>query len=685
MKKSKTISLSKFILFFFLLSIIYTAYCIEKEPESVYTSSTKEISGIVTEFEKIDNGYKLTLQAKEKVIVYYYGDLSLKLGNKIKVTGELSRPSKNTVFHLFNYRNYLKSANIYWQMTAEDLTLISKDEGLYFIKNCLLDYISDFESYKYLKAFILGIDDDISDEVYESYQINGISHLLAISGSQITILSIIFLFILNLFFKNKKFNYLIVIMFLLFYMFLTGFLPPIIRATWLFILLTIKKIINLKIKTIYLLLLISSFYLFYNPFIIMNIGFLFSFIICFYLILFSDYIRKVKGYFTKTFIISLIAFFGSLPILIYNFHYLNFLSPFINLIFVPLVSFIVYPFSLIVLLVPSLDHFLFTICTFMENISLYFNNFDQFIFTFKHINIYIIILYYAFISLVIYKMSKRKYSCLLVFMLILIFHTNINYLNNKGYLTMIDVGQGDCFLLALPHNKGNILIDTGGEISFTKEPYDLSGNVIIPYLRSEGIDKIDYLIITHGDFDHAGMASNIIDDFPVSNIFLNSGANNDLEQEIINKANEKNIKIKNIHNYTLKIAEYKFDIMSLNDQDDENDDSLVIYTNIDGYKLLFMGDATNITEDYILNNYNINDIDLLKVGHHGSNTSSSKKFIKQTNPMYSIISVGANNMYGHPNKEVLKNLSNSAIYRSDIDGSVQFKFKNQLEINNCSP
>ena len=101
---------------------------------------------------------------------------------------------------------------------------------------------------------------------------------------------------------------------------------------------------------------------------------------------------------------------------------------------------------------------------------------------------------------------------------------------------------------------------------------------------------------------------------------------------------------------------------------------------------MFMGDASITTEEEILNKYNLPDIDVLKVGHHGSKTSSSKEFISEINPKYSIISVGKNNRYGHPNKEVLENLKTSKIYRTDEDGSIMFKIKNnKLKIETCSP
>ena len=101
---------------------------------------------------------------------------------------------------------------------------------------------------------------------------------------------------------------------------------------------------------------------------------------------------------------------------------------------------------------------------------------------------------------------------------------------------------------------------------------------------------------------------------------------------------------------------------------------------------MFMGDASITTEKEIMNKYNLSNIDVLKVGHHGSKTSSGKEFIDEINPKYSIISVGKNNYYGHPNKEVLDNLSSSKIYRTDQDGSIMFKIKNnKLKIEACSP
>ena len=120
--------------------------------------------------------------------------------------------------------------------------------------------------------------------------------------------------------------------------------------------------------------------------------------------------------------------------------------------------------------------------------------------------------------------------------------------------------------------------------------------------------------------------------------------------------------------------------------DNENDNSSVIYTKLNNYNFLFMGDAGVKVEQDLLENYNLQNIDVLKIGHHGSKTSSSREFINETNPKYSLISVGKDNKFGHPNQEVLNTLENSKIYRTDQNGSIMLKIKNnKLKIETCSP
>ena len=182
-----------------------------------------------------------------------------------------------------------------------------------------------------------------------------------------------------------------------------------------------------------------------------------------------------------------------------------------------------------------------------------------------------------------------------------------------------------------------------------------------------------------------GEAINLVNNFKVENVIFNCGEYNDLEKELIKVLDKKKIKYYSCIK-ELNVDKNKLYFLQTKVFDNENDNSNVIYTELDGYKFMFMGDASTTTEKEIMSKYILPDIDVLKVGHHGSKTSSSKEFINEINPKYSIISVGKNNRYGHPNKEVLNNLDGSKIYRTDQDGSFMFKIKdNKLKIVTCNP
>ena len=189
----------------------------------------------------------------------------------------------------------------------------------------------------------------------------------------------------------------------------------------------------------------------------------------------------------------------------------------------------------------------------------------------------------------------------------------------------------------------------------------------------------------HGDFDHLGSSVNLVNNFKVKKVVFNKDDYNELELNLIKLLKQKNIPYyKNIKE--LNTDNNKLYFLDSGLYNNENDNSNIIYTELNNYKLLFMGDAGIEVEEDLIKKYNLQDIDVLKVGHHGSKTSSSKTFIDGINPKYSIISVGKNNRYGHPNDSVLDNLKDSEIYRTDEDGSIMFKIKNnKLKIETCTP
>ena len=194
-------------------------------------------------------------------------------------------------------------------------------------------------------------------------------------------------------------------------------------------------------------------------------------------------------------------------------------------------------------------------------------------------------------------------------------------------------------------------------------------------MKTKDLIRLTNLQSAHGDYDHMGDAINLVENFKVEKVIFNCGEFNELEQDLIKVLDKKKIPYYSCIK-ELNIDNNKLYFLNNIDYGNENDNSSVIYTELNNYKFLFMGDAGVEVEDDLIEKYNLQDIDILKVGHHGSKTSSSKNFINEVNPKYSIISVGKNNRYGHPNKEVLYNLNDSKIYRTDQDGSIIFKIKN---------
>ena len=511
------------------------------------------------------------------------------------------------------------------------------------------------KSSNYIKTLLL-CNNSLDKEVKDSYRINGISHMFSVSGMHINFfVGILFLY-LNKITYNKRIKYIFTNIFVILYYSLFPS-ASLFRTMIMYVLFSINFILKLKIKKLDILFLTLFFSIIINPFIIYDLGYIYSYTISFFLVLFSNKI-KGKKCISKTIFISLLSFFVSFPITIYNSYEINIISIFLNIILVPIISLIILPLTLITFIFPIFDNILYFFTSKLESISLVLSSIEITRFIFPKISILLIIIYYIFIFL---SYKNLRYLYIVILFIISIYFSP--YFTSSLSTTINDVGEGDSIFIRLPFNKGNILIDTG------YSEYKMS-NEIIPYIKSMGTKKIDYLIITHGDSDHIGASSYLINNFHVNNVIFNCGSYSVLEIELIKLLDKKNINHYSCIN-SFSIDNYRFYLLNTRNYDNENDNSSVIYFKYNGYSLLLMGDAEINKEMDILDKYYIRDVDFLKVGHHGSSTSSSKEFITTINPRYSLISVGKNNSYGHPNKNVLDNLSNSTIYRTDISGSIK--------------
>lgn len=672
MIKLRTILLQSNIYRVTIVGVIIYALIVTLLPkyESVYKGSEEDFLCSIDNYKIEEDKMKLELVCKEKLVGSYYFKNDeynffkekVNIGNSVIVKGKLVSPKNNTVPYLFNYKNYLYNKRVYYTLKIDSIKILNENSNPFIkLKNRVIKHVNSYKDSTYLYAFILGKTELISDEVLTSYRENGISHLFALSGLHVSIFSSILLFILKKLRFKEILNYVIIFIFLLLFSFITGFSPSILRATLLFFLLGINKVFYLNIRTLDILYLVFIILVIINPFIIYNLSFILSFTAAFFLIFSSD-LLKGKNYFVSLFKVSLLSYFASLPLSIYYFGYTNLLGTILNLVFVPLVSFVVFPLTFLTFIISKFYSILNITTNLLESLSLLFNKFKIIIY-FPRMNLIFVFIYLSILMLYI---KFKKKICLYLIIVLLIFFKIRRYMDNNTYIYYIDVGQGDSILVVTPHLNKTILIDTGGIVSFNKNyKSNIVKNKTIPFFRRIGINKVDYLFLTHGDYDHAGEANELLSNFCVKKVFINKGNINNIEKKINNKEvlTLKNFVIDNI----------KVNSLNNNVFNNENDDSTILLFNIYDYKFLFMGDASIKTEEYLLNNYILPNVDILKVGHHGSYTSTSTDFINVIKPKYSVISVGENNMYKHPNKSVLDILDNTKLFRTDVDGTIEVK------------
>ena len=646
--------------------------------KSKYNINDNKFYGVVIDFKINDDYVSFVIKGREKIKCnYYLSDnevFDIKYGDKVLLDGTLSIPKNNTIPNTFNYKKYLNNNNIYYLLTVDNVISVEKSKNIFYkFKNIIKSRIDNIDKSGYLEAFIMGNKSNIDKNIFNTYKNNGVMHIFSVSGMHISILASIVLYLLNLVNKSEN-NIFFVIIVLIFYMILTNYQASIVRSVVFFSLLKILKYLKINIDNKDILLIAISIILIIYPKYLYNIGFLYSSIISFSLIFYSNYFNR--KYILNTILISTVSLLISLPITINTNYFVNLFSILLNVFFVPVISFIIYPLSIIIFFIPYFYKVFIILISILENISLYFDSIKFLNLYICKMNYFVIFVYYLFLYLFLSK--NRKYI-ILVLLLIIFLKVSI-YFDINYYVYYLDVGQGDMSLVK--YKDEVIVIDTGPQNFYSD--YEIMDNIIL-FFRSIGVSNIDLLIISHGDNDHIGNANNLINNFKVKNVSFNSGKYNELETDLI-----KLLKYKNINYFKDTDKKYNnkisYSYLNTKEYDNENDNSSVVYLKIYKYSFLFMGDAGVEKEKDILDLYSLSNVDFLKVGHHGSNTSSSREFIDVVKPRYSIISVGKNNRYGHPKEEVLNNLKKSKIYRTDRDGSIMFKIKNnKLKIETCSP
>lgn len=669
-----------------------------------YTSTGKQKVILKADFITIDD---LKLNTKLKIQAIFNSDTEVEFGQIVLVKGKLETFDFQRNLGGFNEKLYMQTRRIDYKMFAEILNkgkIINNFDSYIYklhkkIKN-MYETILPLKEASVLEAMLLGDKQNLDTSVKEIYRKSGISHILAISGLHISIISALLWLILDTLKLNKRVSSTIILTVLIVYCIFTGNSVSTTRAVIMIGIILFGNIIYYQ-SDVYTSIATAAFVLLiYQPLYLYDVGFQLSFGAVISIIVLSPVLERL--YFIpkaiRLYLIStLAASLGTYPIIAYHFNTISVIGIVVNLLVLPLVSILVC-FGIISTIVGfiwiELGKFLcgivYFILVFYENICTIASTIPFSQIVTGQPDLILIFIYYTIIlaTAYYYYLNKQKRQSLKKYMLYmqitsLTISAIVIFKPKDLEIVYLDVGQGDSIAIHTAKNK-NILIDGGGNISKQLDEANTGTQIVLPYLRYKGINRLDCVFVSHPDGDHIIGILELLDYIKINQIFIaDTDTKNDLLKILEMKASKYNIPIRKLSKGNIvKIDDsVSFECIYPNkdmliDNEDYNNSSLVLYMNYNNSKFLFTGDIEKEAEDRIIKDYKKLDTDILKVAHHGSKTSSTQNFVDMVQPKVAVISSGKNNYYGHPHKEVLDRYKNINIYNTADDGAILIKPKN---------
>ena len=658
---------------------------------------TDEIEKYIIVVREID-GKKIS---KEKSVLTIIGERDLKLGSTIVFKTSPKIPMENTNPGLFNYRTYLKSKKIHTIMSVQSNAIEDIDEGdisfryrlkqesIRKIEKIFTPYLNE-ENNSLITSIILGDSSYLEDSDRELYRDMGLAHILAVSGLHIGIITSFLMFVISRLGIKLKTNVLLTLTFIWTYGYIIGYPSSILRASLLFSFLYLSRIIHKPYDRLNILSLAGLILLLINPYSLFSVGFQLSFIASASIIIFTQRVSylfyPLKGKFIDT-LSSLIAVnIGVSPFQVFYFNKFSILGIFTNIIIVPILS-----FSLILAFIMIGMEFLFSSLNSILGVVLNISLNIQFailriierspiniirVLTPEKISIICMFLFmFIMFEMVDIKSFKPPIQKTIVVYLVLLIVLNLVTIKENMEIHFIDVGQGDSIYIR--SGKKDILIDTGGSIFKNSNIPEM---IVLPYLEKIGVRKLDAIFISHFHEDHCQGLPLLLDSFKVGHIFASHKPLGIYESLL----KDDRFKILRAGDSIDIDKNTSFDIIwPRDDMDYEmniNNKSMVGVLKYKDAKVLFTGDMELEVEDVLKDS--IERVDILKVAHHGSNTSSSEEFIGRLNPKAAIISVGRNNMYNHPSSKTVDLLQkiDTRMLRTDRDGLVKLSIDENFKI-----
>lgn len=683
MKNHKLLLMVFLCSFFIGLRTYYYINKLDHIPEKV----TNRVMKIQGDSIKVDGNFlKLTGKIQgEKYLVYYSLKTSKEkavwerkiLPNTAIISGETEAFDRARNLNGFDAQKYYQSLGFTQILRTDSMKPFrQKQFSLSEFRQQLIWQIDQRYSKRvasYVKALVIGYKDSEFAEYTSAYKTTGLLHLFTLSGLHIQF----YLGGFHMFLKRvglvREMRLVLLSLVGLLLIFLTGGSFSTIRAIFSFLIAFACVTGNFKLSKLDQWSIMLFLVNFCFPLVFWSVGAQLS--IYFALILL--YLNNLK---LKSWQQAPLFTIFTLPLLIYSFSEWTIIGGLLTVLLFPFFEWLILPGCLVLFLgcffpLPgflsiSMDHFFRILEKVLESAAL--PNL-----TIGRPDFYLFLLLILIVLLVIdrLKYQQKIYWFLVVFLSLII---SISFSAN-GLVAFVDVGQGDSIFIKLPFKQETFLIDTGGRLNFKQKKWQArqqkhsSDYNLLPFLKSLGCTKIDHLLVTHNDADHMGELLNVLNKVKVKNLYLAKGSHMELKKLL---QPIKGTKIHLLKKGDTVGKKLKLQILSPESSQGDNNDSLVTYFNLNQQRFLLTGDLETTGEEVLLKSYPQLKIDFLKIGHHGSNTSTSETFLKQTQPKYAIISVGKKNRYGHPTQETLTKLKRHkvSVFRTDQQGMIYYQW-----------
>ena len=613
------------------------------------------------------------------------------LGDRVSFSGNIIPISEKRNPKQFDYKDYLASQNIFAQIQIDSLISITPNnniaEWIWWREQALelVDQNFDTQTAPIAKALLVGYKLDLDSESKAAFARAGLSHIMAVSGLHVGFIVAPFWIIIPYFWTKKHGSIIglaVLVLILICYAGITGFSASVLRASVMAFFLSYGKLFHKVNNSINLTAAAAVCLLIFNPSQLFDIGFQLSFSAVLIILLLLPVIQSKLPYWIRirwygtpimVVIVSLVVQFGLYPLQVYYFGEISLVSPIANALFVPLLG-IVVPLSLIALFITSVFPAVGFIINYPSFLFLgWMSDFVNLASTWDwawttaslESSLIFVLWFFLILGISSWQISALRWRLLIGFLATIVLMLSLNFIQKLKpatlTLTFFDVGQGDAALLKTPNDK-HILIDAG----VWSPGYNSGRSIILPHLQSAGIKKLDAIILSHPHADHIGGILDLIEEMPVDVIY-NSGYEYDskLYHSYLELAKKRSIPtIPLVAGDTLNVDRSILFLVLGPDgrtyNSDPNEHSVVLNVIYGESEFLFTGDAGEDQEERLLHAYtDLLDTDILKVGHHGSRTSSSLPFLKTVTPDIAVVSLAERNRFRHPHKEALTRLQQS--------------------------